>query len=46
MQPTTEALCDALTAAEAPYAIEYKKDGKFFQVMDRFWPVQGIKVRT
>lgn len=46
MQPTTEALCDALTAAEAPYAIEYKKDGKFFQVMDRFWPVQGIRIRS
>ena len=35
--PTTGAIADMMTAAKPPRQIEYKRDGKFFNVIRRTW---------
>ena len=35
--PTTGAIADMMTAAKPPRQIEYKKDGKFYNVIKRTW---------
>ena len=38
--PTTGAIADMMTAAKPPRQIEYKKDGKFYNVIKRTWDDQ------